>query len=159
MKHLKNLLLAVLALNLVVSCSEDDDSNGSVNFSSADAIALTDSVNNGTWRVTLFIDDDENETSDYNGAEFTFNSDGTIDVEMGMNTFSGTWSIELDDDDDDDDLDELEFDISFSNSNNFDDLSDDWYVIEYSNNRIRLSEDDDDDDDDDDDLLTFERIQ
>jgi len=159
MKHLKNLLLAVFALNLVVSCSEDDDSNGNVNFSSADTIALTDAVNDGTWRITQFIDDDENETSDYNGAIFTFNSDGTIDVEMGMDMFSGTWSIELDDDDDDlDDLDELEFDISFSNSNNFDDLSDDWYVIEYSNNRIRLSEDDDDDDDDDD-LLTFERIQ
>ncbi|MHA7832230.1 MAG: hypothetical protein ACX93O_14140 [Flagellimonas sp.] len=156
MKHLKNLLpavLAILALNLVVSCSEDDDSNGNLNFSSADAFALTDAVNDGTWRITQFIDDDENKTSDFDEAVFTFNSDGTIDVEMGMNTFSGTWFIELDDDDGD--FDELEFDISFSNSNNFDDLSDDWYVIEYGNNRIRLSEDDDDDDD----LLTFERIQ
>ena len=158
MKHLKNLFLAILVLNLV-SCSDDDDSNGNGNFDSTDVTALTSAVSNATWRITQFIDDGQDETSDFDGVIFTFNANGSIDVEDGMDTFTGTWTVELDDSDydDDDDLDELEFEISFSLSNDFDDLSEDWYVIEYSTNRLRLREDDDDDDDDD--LLTFEIIQ
>lgn len=160
MKHFKNLFLIALALNLV-SCSDDDDSNGNSNgnenFNNSDVTALADAATNSTWRITQFVDDGEEETSDFDGVTFTFNSNGTIDVEDGTDTFSGTWSVELDDSDfdDDDDLDELEFELSFSLSNDLDDLSEDWYVIEYSTSQIRLREDDDDADD----LLTFEIVQ
>ncbi|TAI49851.1 hypothetical protein EW142_07420 [Flagellimonas allohymeniacidonis] len=111
----------------------------------------------GTWRITQFIDDGRDETSDFDGFTFTFNADGSVVAENGTLSFTGSWFIKLDDSslDDDDDSDELEFNVSFSLSNDFDELSEDWYVIEYSSNSIRLL---DDDDDGEDDFLTLTRV-
>nr|WP_299339298.1 hypothetical protein [Allomuricauda sp.] len=157
MKNLKSVGLVCLMI-FAVSCDDSDDSNGAsapVSFSGTDVVALTDSTQNGSWRITQFLDDGTDETNDFEGYVFTFNSDGSVVANNGGNSVNGTWSIEMDDDDDD--RDEIEFEISFSGSSEFDDLSDDWDVMEYTSSRIRLSEDDDDDDDDRE-VLVFERV-
>ena len=146
-------------LILMTSCDNDDDDDGANGqFDSMDVTSLQNSAQNGSWRISRFVDDGEDETSDFNGFAFSFGADGSISADNGSTVINGTWRVELDDDDDDmDDADDLEFIINFSTSNeNFDDLEEDWYVLEYSDTRIRLA-DDDDDDDDDEDLLTFER--
>ncbi len=159
-KYWKNVfLLGTLAL--IVSCENDDDDGdimGNGQFDSADVAALQNSVESGTWRITRFVDDGEDETSNYEGFVFTFGADGSIVADNGTTSFNGTWRVELDDDDDLDDLDDLELYITFSTSDEaIDELSEDWYVLEFSDNRIRLADDDDDDTDNDDDFLTFER--
>lgn len=149
------------ALTLMTSCDNDDDGDGdglNNQFDSTDVTSLQNAAQNGSWRITRFVDDGEDETSVFDGFVFSFGTDGSISADNGTNLFNGTWRVELDDDDDDDDMDDnddLEFYLTFSTSNeDFDDLTEDWEVLEFSDTRIRLG---DDDDDDDDDLLTFER--
>ena len=157
MKHFKNLFFSALVI-FMVACDNDDDTVTTGDFDNTDVTALRDSAIDGTWRITQFIDDGRDETSDFDGFTFTFNADGSVVAENGTLSFTGSWFIELDDSslDDDDDSDELEFNVSFSLSNDFDELSEDWYVIEYSSNSIRLL---DDDDDGEDDFLTLTRVQ
>ncbi len=140
------------ALALMTSCENDDDDDNNDLFNSADVSALQNAAQSGSWRITRFVDDGEDVTSAFDGFVFTFNANGTVTSDNGANSFNGTWQIELDDDDDIDDTDDLEFVITFSTSNDdFDDLTEDWDVLEFSDTRIRLA------DDDADDLLTFER--
>lgn len=149
---------AVFLLSVLIvlsSCDEDDDSPID-EFDNSDVASIQSSLQTGTWRISSFVDDGENETVNFNDFVFTFGTDGSISADNGSNVFNGSWRVELDDDDDDDDKDDLEFYITFATTNdNLDDLTEDWYVLEFSENRIRLS--DDDDDTDNDDLLTFER--
>jgi hypothetical protein len=97
----------------------------------------------GNWVITLFVEDGENETSDYAGYVFTFNPNGTVIASKGSVNIQGTWETEVDDG-------SLELELEFPDDSPLDDLDDDWDVIEYNNAIIRLN-------DDDDDYLTFER--
>lgn len=156
MKLIK-LSLVLMALSLFIACDKDDDNDVmQQQFSTADVTALSSITNVGTWRVSSFIEDGDNITSVFSGFSFTFNDDGTLVVDNGTLTLNGTWQITYDDDRDD-----VEFEVSISTSmgdldEDFDELSEDWYIITYSDTRIQLSEDDDDDDDDD--ILILERI-
>ena len=152
----KNVLLSVMVMGLV-SCDNDDDDGDTGQFDSLDVTALQSAATAGTWKITRFIEDGEDETADFENYVFSFDTNGNLTADNGTSTFTGSWSVEMDDDDDDDSL-ELEFEIDFSDPDDvLDDLEDDWYVLGYSDNRIRLAEDDDEMDDDDD-LVTFERI-
>lgn len=146
-------VVLVLSLSLIASCStnEDDSPNNNVDIQQFESTAET-----GTWRVTNLVDSGEDETSDFNGYDFTFSSNGTVTATNGTTTYNGTWSVTSDDSDDDDDSD-VEFNLFFSvpDSNDFDDLNDDWDIVNYSDTVINLI--DLDDIGVDTDVLTFER--
>jgi len=148
-----NVLCLTIAVIAGMSCDDNDDGPIVGQFDNSDVASLESAAQNGDWRVSRFVDDGDDETANFNGFVFTFNSDGSILADNATDSFNGSWRIEFDDDDDLDD-DDLEFYITFSTpSNELNELTEDWYVIEYSDNRIRLS----DDDDDDDEILNFER--
>jgi hypothetical protein len=52
----------------------------------------TNVVVDGTWRVTLFTDSGNDETSDFSGYTFTFNSNGTVTAVKSGVSKNGTWS-------------------------------------------------------------------
>ncbi len=87
-------------------------------------------LTSGTWRVTYFYEDDDDETTDYLGYNFTFNPNFSILVEKNSVTSSGTWSNYMDDGDN-------KLDLLFSDSN-LDELEDDWKIVEYTTTEIRL---------------------
>lgn len=160
MKSIKSSLFLIFFV-LFVSCDTDDDNVDVMQeqFTSADVAMLQSVANTGAWRITSFVEDDENITGFFEGFRLTFNNDGGLVVENDTLTLNGTWRIDYDDDDNDNDDDDLEFEVSISTSLNdldeeFDELTDDWYVISYTDNRIVLS----DDDDGNDDQLILERI-
>lgn len=142
-------VVMVLNLSLIVSCStnEDDSTNTTVEIQQLESAAEA-----GTWRITNLVDSGEDETSDFNGYNFSFNTDGSLVATNGSATITGTWSVTRDDDDDD-----VDFNISFPvpDSNDFDDLNEDWDIVSYSDTIINLI--DIDDDSGDTDMLTFER--
>jgi hypothetical protein len=163
------LKIGVLAATLfITACTSDSDSDDASNLAQlqADVEELNQTARSGTWTITNFVDDGQDETSDFSGYDFTFNPDGTLVADNGTTTVTGTWSITLDDDssddsdddglDDDYDDDEIEFNIFFASPETFSELSEDWYIISFSSDTIQLI-DDDDDSDGTTDLLTFEK--
>ncbi len=49
-------------------------------------------VTNGDWRVSLFMDNNNDQTNDYNGYLFNFNASGDIVVTINGNAVTGSWN-------------------------------------------------------------------
>lgn len=131
----------MLSLTLMSSmCSSDDDDNPNNNIQQI--AQIEDNVQTGTWRVSNFIDSGENETFDFSGYDFTFNMDGSLVASNGTTTFTGTWSITDDSNSSDDSSsdDDIDFNIFFPvpDSNDFEDLNDDWDIVSATSTRIEL---------------------
>lgn len=105
-------------------------------------------LSKGQWKITYFYDSGD-ETYKFNGYAFTFNGDGTLNAVKGSATVSGTWSTGTDDS-------QTKLDLSFGNTEPFEELNDDWHVTELSASKI-VTEDVSSGNDDTD-YLTFEKI-
>ncbi|MDC7996037.1 hypothetical protein [Altibacter sp. HG106] len=128
----------------VAACSKDDDnSNGNTPNDNGTVAQQTATVaDTGTWQVTLFIDSDEDETSDFNGYVFTFDADGSVVADNGTTSISGTWSItdSSSSSDDDGSSSDDDFNLFFSvpDTSDFEDLNDDWDIVSVSGDKIEL---------------------
>ncbi|WP_439152040.1 hypothetical protein [Winogradskyella sp.] len=142
MKKVFNLgFILMLSITLMSSMCSSDDDDGSPNDYSQQIAQIEDTAESGTWRITNFNDSGDNETSDFNGYNFTFNSDGSLVATNGSNTMTGTWSITDDSSSDDsNDDDDIDFNIFFPvpDTNDFEDLNDDWDVVTTTSTRIEL---------------------
>lgn len=98
---------------------------------------ITNTVNTGTWKITYFMDKDEDKTGNFTGYNFTFGGSNVLSATNGTNNYTGTWSV-TDSNSSDDNIDDLDFNISFSSPVNFTDLTDDWEVLEHTSSKIRL---------------------
>lgn len=139
-KSLNQALLLMFSLAMMsTSCSNDDDSssNNSQQIAEIESIAQS-----GDWRITNFVDSGQNETADFNGYDFNFNSDGSLVASNGTTALTGSWSVKDDDssNDDSNDDDDIDFNIFFlvPDSNDFEDLNDDWDIVSTSSTRIEL---------------------
>ena len=108
-----------------------EDSIGVCNNSPSNIDDLSTILTSGTWFVSYYFDN-EDETINYAGYTFTFNTGGTISVFKSGNTNSGTWSNFLD-------SGVQKLDLTFSNSN-LNEIEEDWRVIEYSSSLIKLKD-------------------
>ncbi len=140
---MRNIAIALFTMVVVVACSKDDSSNDGNNGSSADFVRGV--AQDGPWTITYFFDTDKDETSNFSGYQFTFNTDGTLTAVKGNTTVSGTWSVRDDSsnsssDDDGNSTDDDDFNIFFSvpADSDFEDLIDDWDIISVTNNKIEL---------------------
>jgi len=125
-------------------CDEDDD-----NDYSEDDVDDTDLVAvllDGEWAITYFFDKDD-ETTSFQDFIFTFFTDGSAKASKGALLIEGTWETYGDDG-------TLEIEINFGSEAPLNDLNDDWTVIEFDQDKIKLK---DGSGDDDDEFLTFER--
>lgn len=95
------------------------------------SLILSSIITDGTWYVSYFFDDTD-ETSDYTGYNFTFNTSGTALAIKNTTTINGTWSNYIDSGDE-----KLEF--SFDGTI-LDELEDDWEIIEFTATQIRLKD-------------------
>lgn len=127
----------MLSFSLMSSACSGDDDDGDVNDNSQQISQIENIVESGTWRITNFIDSGENETSDFTGYDFMFNSDGSLVATNGTDTLNGTWSVTDDSSSSDDDID---FNIFFPvpDTNDFEALNDDWDIISSTSTKIEL---------------------
>ena len=140
MKNLKKIKFSlVIAMLFVLTtssmCSNDDDSP-TTSTNPSDIINI---VNNGTWRITYYYDTDHEETSNFNGYNFTFGESNVLTASNGTNSYTGTWSV-TDSNSNDDNLSDLDFNIAFSSPAQFEELTDDWEIIEKSSTSIKLKD-------------------
>ncbi len=119
-------------------CGSNDDP--------VDVTAFEENLTTGVWYVTYFFDDFD-ETSDFAGYEFTFNTDNTAQATNGSNNVNGTWNLTSGSTPD--------LDLFFGENDPFDELDEDWDIIEANENKIRLK--DISGGDGSTDFLTFER--
>lgn len=83
----------------------------------------------GTWHVSYYFDNID-KTLNYNGYNFTFNSNGTVVAVKGTNNIVGAWSAFVNSGQD-------VFLLKFDDSK-LDELEDDWKITEYTTTNVRL---------------------
>lgn len=109
-------------------CDEDDDNDH--NDDDTDDTAVVAALTDGSWEITYFFDE-TNRTSEYESFAFTFNEDDTVIAANGALSINGTWQSFGDDG-------ILEIAFDFGEDNPFEDINDNWEVIEYSSSIIKL---------------------
>jgi hypothetical protein len=118
---------AIILISTISSCKKSDDSI------SSQVTQLTQTVQQGKWKITYYNDNGTVETSTYSGYEFVFNSNGTVIATKGAITVSGTWTNGIDDS-------TLKLYLDFGAANPFQELNDDWHVTGQSSTVITLED-------------------
>lgn len=117
--------ILVLTIYFLASCEKDDNSNtGSTN--------ITNIVNQGNWRITLYNDSGTDELYHFTGFTFTF-SNGTVTAVRNATTVTGTYSTLFDDS-------KNKFLLNFGSTIPFEELNDDWHIVEETSTKIRLQD-------------------
>ncbi len=132
-----SLLAAFVFMFSAVSCSNNNDDNIPIILPVSIQNQVQTNAQSGNWRITKFVDSGTDETSNFAGYIFKFNTNGVINVSSGSNGYDGAWNIS-DSNSNDDTQDDLHFNINFSITNDFDDLSDDWNFVSQSPSKIEL---------------------
>ncbi len=117
--------------NSIGDCDEDDDNDH--NDDDADATDLLNTLTTGQWKISYFFND-EDETVNYTGYVLTFTNDGIVKVVKGGTTITASWSVDGDDG-------SLELDLDFGDDDLFEELTEDWDVLEYNLQTIKLTDD------------------
>ena len=125
------ILLVLLTMVLALSCSDDDGPNTNAKNQ------VESNVQNGTWKITKFIDSGKDETNHFTGFNFSFKTNSVLTANNGTNNYEGSWSITNSSSNDDSEGD-LDFNINFNLTNDFEDLNDDWDFISQSSTKIEL---------------------
>ena len=134
---MKKIILAaiiVFTIALNCSCSSDDDRNTLDNDSIS---AVVTAMNSGTWRITKYIDGEDNETADFSGYNFTF-TENNILMASKDDEIMGSWLVVTDDSNGRSSNTYLDFIISFSGPAKFLDLTDDWDIRLSTANKLEL---------------------
>jgi len=124
-------ILALVSMSLLsLSCSNDGNTS---NTNSENVGQLQDAIIQGSWKITRFIEDGVNQTSNYNGFNFTFNTNGTVLATNGSNPVNGTWTTSVSS------SGTPKFVLNFNISNGpFDEISEDWNIESVSSILIDL---------------------
>jgi hypothetical protein len=129
-KDMKKRYWFPLLILIAIACSEDNSSSNSKSD-------VVNTATSGIWRITYFYDTDSDETANFTGYAFTFGASDVLTATKGSTTQTGIWSVS-DSNSNDDSIDDLHFNIAFTIPPDFEELSDDWDIIEYTSTKIRL---------------------
>jgi hypothetical protein len=86
----------------------------------------------GSWRITLFMEEGDNETSDFEGYSFVFEAGGAVAATKNGNTVPGTWSTEKDDDD-------LKLYLNFTDAV-LSEIADDWHILSQTDAKVEMED-------------------
>ena len=135
-------VLALFVSVLLVGCSEDDSNDNNTNNNSNLIAQANQVAQSGSWRISYFWDTDKDETSNFAGYVFNFNSDGTLVATGNNNTVNGTWSVTDSSSSSSSSSNDVDFNIFFNvpQTSDFEDLNDDWDIISITNNMMELTD-------------------
>lgn len=102
-----------------------------------DNLFLEETLQDGVWYVSSYLDNGIDETLDYYYYNITFNNDGTVTAIYGVDIINGTWHIEGNEG-------ELEIVLNFENTP-FSELSANWNAIEILIERVKADSNNGDD--------------
>ena len=125
---MKKIVFYLLVFSVLFFSCKKDDSNPSISTSN-----VTSTVSTGNWRITYYWDTDHDETNNFIGYSFVFNTNGTVTATKAANTITGTWTTRNDDS-------KIKLVLSFSSPADFIEISDDWHTIERTDSKIKLQD-------------------
>ncbi|MCH7523722.1 MAG: hypothetical protein IIC74_01615, partial [Bacteroidetes bacterium] len=117
--------------NAISDCDEDDD----YDFDDDDEIILAGFLTDGNWIIDEYVFADEDFTEDYNGYVFNFddsNSSMNMSANNGVELVTGNWSIDTTD------PSNLLVVLDFDSITPFNDLNENWNIIESEVDRLAL---------------------
>lgn len=121
-------LCVILGLSAIVfgGCTKKD----------ADVDSVAEAVTNGTWRVTHFSERANNETDDFAGYTFTFQSNGKVLAAKNGVIKEGNWSESTS-------SQKLTIDLGIKSDANkpLGELSDEWKITSKTDTKINLADD------------------
>ncbi|REJ80548.1 MAG: hypothetical protein DWQ44_06240 [Bacteroidetes bacterium] len=88
-------------------------------------------IQSGQWRISLFMEDGNDETSHFSGYVFTFSSDGSAKAEKSGSRVNGSWSKGTDNS-------TPKLNLHFGNNDPWRELNEDWHILEENSSIIRL---------------------
>jgi len=109
-------------------CDEDDDNDH--NDDDIDDSDLINVLLDGEWVISYFFNEAD-ETAAFHGYGFIFFDDGSAVASDGNIEVEGAWETYGDDG-------ELEIELNFGSESPFDELEEDWHVIEFGPEIIKL---------------------
>ena len=122
----RGLFIMLSGLLFFASCKKTDDNSSNVISPSV----VNTTVVSGTWRVTYYFTDHD-ATANFTGYIFTFAVNGSVTASKNGSTVTGTWLTGTDDS-------TAKFILNFSSPSLFQSISEDWHVIERTDNRLKL---------------------
>lgn len=121
------LLLVVTSGSMMTSCKKAKKASKKIE-------ELNSTIKTGSWHISKFMENGQDELSHFSGYTFVFNDGGVVSANNGLNVYTGTWSItasSLDDDEGD-----YHLNISFNYDNYFKDLTEDWTFVSHESTHI-----------------------
>lgn len=132
--------LETLIENARDDCDENDnpeykDDEDEEDGEDTENSGFTNSLITGEWVISYFSTDEE-ESSIFDGYTFVFNADGSALASNGSSQIDGTWTSKPEDDG------RINLVLKFGETDPFVMLEDDWNVIEFDENVIKLMDED-----------------
>lgn len=117
----------IAILGLASSCSPNNDNS---------TTTPGQVIVSGTWRVTLFTDSGNDETTDFTGYSFAFGDGGVLTAIKNGVSQTGTWSVN-------NSSHKFNIDLGPKIDSNkpLGELTDDWKILSSSETEIRLGDD------------------
>ncbi len=122
-------IIGCIAIGLVVFLSQSCDKESENGITNA---KVSDRVQEGSWRITFFKDENVDNTADFSGYDFSFGANNVVTAFNGTNIHSGTWAVGTDDSD-------PKLLINYGIQATFGALGNDWSVDQLEVSRIALS--------------------
>lgn len=126
---MKRMILAAIAIAAFTSCTHES-TIGTTNGTGT----VTPVTTTGTWKITTFVHNGNNEKSLFDSYTFEFPATGTIAAKISGTTENGTFVQKVDDG-------EQKVDITF-NAAPLTRLNDDWHIITTTATELDLQGDD-----------------
>jgi hypothetical protein len=126
MKIMKTKIIVWIApfLFLLAACNSEKVSPTNV------ANALKD----GTWKISFYWNNDQDETSNFDGYNFIFSPNNVVTANNGTNTSTGTWYVT----ESGENQDESDLVLYFGSSIVFGGLNENWHVLEKTPTKVHM---------------------
>lgn len=123
-------IMAVFATTFF-SCNSDDYKTG--------ADEVSDTLKDGTWKVSYSMDSGVDKTANFLGYNFVFGGSYVLTVSKETNSYSGQWFVSQSTSDSD--LFSTIFKISIGPNDIFQYLNGEWKVVENTGTSLKLKDD------------------
>jgi hypothetical protein len=121
----KILAIGCLLSILLIGCKKDDVITPNL------SIEVTNTLKSGTWRVSYYWDNDQDETASFSGYAFQFLNNNTVTASNNISTVSGSWATGTDDS-------SVKLLLNFLAPPDFESISGDWKISLHSPTQINL---------------------
>jgi hypothetical protein len=127
-KIIFSLTIVIFLLVSLSSCIKEESTSDLTGMNSLKA-----SFQDENWKISLYIDCNEDETYHFSGYTFSFDTTGIVAVYDTSAVATGTWLTRTSDG-------HNKFDLNFGKTYPFHKINEDWHIIEKTDTIIRLED-------------------